>query len=73
MTGNLRRQKHVPVRKVRVGEFHKLAAQIHIVPFILHSASIFCLVLFQGGSRHFASAVSGFYSQMSQIEGGVGG
>jgi hypothetical protein len=36
MTGNLRSQKHFPVRKLRVGEFHELTAWTHIFPFILH-------------------------------------
>src|SRR3984893_10511718 len=36
MAGNLRSQKHFPVRKLRVGEFHELTAWTHICPFILH-------------------------------------
>jgi hypothetical protein len=36
-TGNLRRQKHVPSRKlIRIGEFHELTASTDICPFILH-------------------------------------
>jgi hypothetical protein len=36
MAGNLSSQKHFPVRKVRVGEFHELTAWTHTFPFILH-------------------------------------
>jgi hypothetical protein len=36
MTGNLRSQKHFAVRKLRVGEFHKLTARTRLFPFILH-------------------------------------
>jgi hypothetical protein len=36
MAGNLRSQKHFPVRKLRVGEFHELTAWAQIFPFILH-------------------------------------
>jgi hypothetical protein len=43
MTGNLRSQKHFALRKLRVGEFHKLTVRIHLFPFILH--------LFLSGSR----------------------
>lgn len=37
MTGNLRSQKHLPVRQLRVGEFHELTAWTLMFPFILHS------------------------------------
>jgi hypothetical protein len=36
MAGDLRSQKHFPVRKLRVGEFHELTAWAHMFPFILH-------------------------------------
>jgi hypothetical protein len=36
MAGNLRSQKHFPVRKLRVGEFHELTAWTHMFPFISH-------------------------------------
>jgi len=34
----------------------------------LISAPMFCLVMFQGVSRHFVSAASGSYPPMGQIE-----
>jgi hypothetical protein len=36
MTGNLRSQKRFAIRKLRIGEFHKLTARTHLFPFILH-------------------------------------
>jgi hypothetical protein len=36
MAGNLGSQKHFPIRKVSVGEFHELTAWTHTFPFILH-------------------------------------
>jgi hypothetical protein len=36
MAGDLRSQKHFPVRKLRVGEFHELTARTHMFPFIFH-------------------------------------
>jgi hypothetical protein len=35
MAGDLRSQKHFPVRKLRVRKFHELTAWTHIFPFIL--------------------------------------
>jgi hypothetical protein len=37
IAGNLRSQKHFPVRKLSVGEFHELTAWTHNFPFILHT------------------------------------
>jgi hypothetical protein len=36
MAGNLRSQKHLPVRKLSVGKFHEVSGGTHIGPFILH-------------------------------------
>jgi hypothetical protein len=39
-----------------------------VVGYLEISAPVFCLVMFHGGSCYFASAASGSYAQMGQIE-----
>jgi hypothetical protein len=51
MTSDLRGQKRLAVRKLRVGEFYKLTARTHFFPFILHlfgSDSWFCFLMAGG-------------------------
>jgi hypothetical protein len=40
VTSNLRRQKHGPFRKIKVGEFDDPVARNHREPFISHGASV---------------------------------